>query len=151
MSLSKKDSEFYLKKAIKITRYLMFYYLLTSLSAFANLGLNFGAIIKLFFVILLFQVQYNVRWYSSISVGALGFFVFTQIAAFGAMILSLIRSVSYLGFSRFDSSILMGLFFRLFILAYGGLGFYYALKAMQIKNEKNKVYGTLDEDEIGNQ
>ena len=67
------------------------------------------------------------------------------------MILSLIRSVSYLGFSRFDSSILMGLFFRLFILAYGGLGFYYALKAMQIKNEKNKVYGTLDEDEIGNQ
>ena len=105
MSLSKKDSEFYFKKAIKITRYLMFYYLLTTLSAFANSGLNFGTIIKLFLVILLFQVQYNVRWYSSISVGALGFFVFTQIAAFGAMILSLIRSVSYLGFSRFDSSI----------------------------------------------
>lgn len=146
--MKSKDLEFYFKKTIKITRYLMFYYLLTSLSAFAYSGLSFGTIIKLFFVVLFFQIQYNLRWYTLISVGALGFFCFTQIAALGIMILNLIHSISNFGFSNFDSSILIVLCFRFFILACGGLGFYYALKAMQIKNVKNKTYGTLDEDEI---
>lgn len=143
------SSELYFKKAIKLARYLMFFYLLIMLSSFANSGLSFGTIINLFFVVLFFQVQYNLRWYSLISVVALGLFVFFKFSSFGILILNFINDISYYGFSNIDFRFLFLLSFRLFILAFSGLCFYYAMKGLQLKNGKKKSYGTLDEDEIG--
>ena len=97
---------------------------------------------------LFFQVQFNLRFYTLTSVVALGLFVFFQVCGFGILILNFINDISHYGFSNLGFRTIIVLLFRIFILAFSGLCFYYAFKGLNKKNENNKTYGTLDEDEI---